>query len=58
MSSALRNGAGAHLISGHPPKVPTSRPPLGMNSDPRNGATAHLVSGHPPTVPAPLAPIQ
>ena len=28
MKSDWRNGAGAHLVSGHPPKVPGSRLPL------------------------------
>ena len=28
MKGAMRNGAGAHLVSGHLPSVPASRPPL------------------------------
>src|SRR5207237_226745 len=55
MRSDKRTGAGPHLGSGHPPKVPTPLSAHGMKRDMRNGAEPHLVSGHPPTVPAPLS---
>jgi hypothetical protein len=57
MKSAMRDAAGAHLVSGHPPKVPASRT-RGMESAMRDAAGAHLVSGHPPKVPASRAPVQ
>ena len=55
--AGAQHGAGAHLVSGHPPKMPTPRRPDGMRGDRRNGAGAHLVSGHPPKVPAPRLPL-
>src|SRR5439155_22028021 len=58
MNRDKRNGAGAHLVSGHPRKMPAPRPWDGMRSDKRNGAGAHLVSGHPRKMPAPRLSIQ
>jgi hypothetical protein len=57
MKSAMRDAAGAHLVSGRPPKVAASGAG-GMESAMRDAAGAHLVSGHPPKVPASRAPVQ
>src|SRR3989449_818587 len=53
----MRNAAGSHLVSGHPPNAPAPRSPLrGMSCGMRNAAGSLLVSSHPPIAPAPPLP--